>query len=76
MINFNSRKEKYSTMFGGKGTTTITLECDPNDTKEEVEAQLKKRYSFTEEYPGDTYVEDWYKDGNIITVTFRSWGCD
>lgn len=76
MIRFETKKEISSTMYGGKGTTTYSFDCDELDTKEELEKQLRKKYYFDEEYPGCSYVESWHKEGNKVFVTFRSWGCD
>lgn len=76
MINFNSCKEIHSSMVGDVGTYTITLECDPNDTDDEIREQLQQQYHFKEECPGDTYVKSWQRKGSLVVVTFRCWGCD
>ena len=76
MIKFETQKQTYSTMFGGKGTTTYEIECDPKDTKEELLEQLQQKFDFHEAYPGCSYIEYWYKQDNKVVVTCRSWGCD
>jgi hypothetical protein len=76
MINFETVRIIHDYTYGGKGTRVYEYECDENDTKEELEKQLRKKYYFDEEYPGCSYVESWHKEGNKVFVTFRSWGCD
>ena len=77
MIKFETMLKVRENYFGGNGTTTYEIKCDATDTIQDIEKQLREKYPFHEEYPGCSFVDDFYKmNDTTIRVTFRSYSCD
>lgn len=76
MIKWETKRETFTTMFGGKGYTNYSVECDKTDTSESVRKELEEKYSFEETYPGEAFIDSYSVEEGKVRFTVRCYGCD
>ena len=81
MIHWGTQTKTYKTGFQwrGSGCESYKVRCDASDTIEAIEKELRQRYSFSETYPGEAYIDRFGKteaDPTEVWFDLIWWSCD